>query len=220
MCGRERSAERWQRNGQAGTCRKYKKSTIEANILLKTQEANRNEAKKYLKIKELFDTSDAKAEKYLKSNEISFMKVANLVVLCARKDANSPQNKQKCPVKLKTQRSFRGVGERDNKPARRAPDFHGSRSCPSADGHPETMKMGRTVDGCGAGVSPAVAGASRSRARAEPVLSAAKECPRDSGRDARTTIFKAAPHVRRFISTPRICKVRSSGGLTSSREFC
>ncbi len=53
------------------------------------------------------------------------------------------------------------------------------------------MKMARTVDGCGAGVSPAVAGASRSRARAEPVLSGAKECPRDSGRDARTTVFKA-----------------------------
>ncbi len=47
------------------------------------------------------------------------------------------------------------------------------------------------VDGCSAGVSPAVAGASRSRARAEPVLSGAKECPRHSGRDARTTIFKA-----------------------------
>jgi len=39
------------------------------------------------------------------------------------------------------------------------------------------------VDGCGAGVSPAVAGASRSRARAR--------CPRDRGRDARATIFKA-----------------------------
>jgi hypothetical protein len=37
------------------------------------------------------------------------------------------------------------------------------------------------VDRCGAGVSPAVAGASRSRARAG--------CLRDSGRDARTTIF-------------------------------
>ena len=36
---------------------------------------------------------------------------------------------------------------------------------------------------CGAGVSPAVAGASRSRAPAG--------CPRDSGRDARTTIFRA-----------------------------
>jgi len=47
------------------------------------------------------------------------------------------------------------------------------------------------VDGCGAGVSPAVAGASRSRARAEPVLSGEKECPRDSGRDARATFFKA-----------------------------
>ena len=40
---------------------------------------------------------------------------------------------------------------------------------------------------CGAGVPPAVAGASRSRARATPVLSGAMECPRDSGRDARTT---------------------------------
>jgi hypothetical protein len=39
----------------------------------------------------------------------------------------------------------------------------------------------------GAGVQPAVAGASRPRkhSRAEPVLSGAKECPRRSGRDAR-----------------------------------
>jgi hypothetical protein len=37
---------------------------------LKTQEAKRNEAKKYLKTKELFDTSGAKAKKYLKSKEI------------------------------------------------------------------------------------------------------------------------------------------------------
>jgi len=43
---------------------------------------------------------------------------------------------------------------------------------------------------CGAGVSPAVPGASRSRARAEPVLSGAKECPRDRGRDARATALQ------------------------------
>ena len=45
----------------------------------------------------------------------------------------------------------------------------------------------------GAGVPPAVAGASRPRraSRAEPVPSAAKECPRDSGRDARTTNLAA-----------------------------
>jgi len=46
MPGGERSAERWQRNEQAGTGGKYKKSTNEASIFLKTQEANRNEAKK------------------------------------------------------------------------------------------------------------------------------------------------------------------------------
>jgi hypothetical protein len=49
-----------------------------------------------------------------------------------------------------------------------------------------------------AGVPPAVAGASRSRARAEPVLSAAKECPRPRGRDARATILKAVAHLRRL----------------------
>jgi len=45
----------------------------------------------------------------------------------------------------------------------------------------------------GAGVPPAVAGASRPRknSRAEPVLSGAKECPRHSGRDARTTNLAA-----------------------------
>ena len=41
------------------------------------QPISRNEAKKYLKIKELFDTSGAKAKKYVKSNEISFLKVTN-----------------------------------------------------------------------------------------------------------------------------------------------
>jgi hypothetical protein len=107
MPGRERSRERWQRNGQEGICGKYKNSTNEATISLKTQKANRNEAKKQLKTKELFDFGGAKAKKCLKYNELSFLKVTNLVVLCARKDANSPQNKQKCPVKLKTKRSFR-----------------------------------------------------------------------------------------------------------------
>ena len=87
---------------------------------MKTHEGSRNEAKKYLKTKELFDTSGAKAKKYVTSNEISFLKVTNMVVLCARKDANSLQNKQKCTVGLKTKRSFRGVGENDNKSARRA----------------------------------------------------------------------------------------------------
>jgi hypothetical protein len=45
----------------------------------------------------------------------------------------------------------------------------------------------------GAGVPPAVAGASRPRknSRAEPVLSGAKECSRHSGRDARTTSLAA-----------------------------
>jgi hypothetical protein len=45
----------------------------------------------------------------------------------------------------------------------------------------------------GAGVPPAVVGASRPRknARAEPVLSEAKECPRHSGQDARTTNLAA-----------------------------
>jgi len=88
---------------------------------LKTHEGSRNEAKKYLKTKELFDTSGAKAKKYLKSKEISFLKVTNMVVLCARKDANSLQNKQNCTVKLKT--------ENDNKPATRA------------SGPPEGMKI-------------------------------------------------------------------------------
>jgi hypothetical protein len=46
MPGGERSADRRRRNGQAGIGGKYKKSTIEASILLKTQEAYRNEAKK------------------------------------------------------------------------------------------------------------------------------------------------------------------------------
>ena len=45
----------------------------------------------------------------------------------------------------------------------------------------------------GAGVPPAVAGASRPRraSLAELVLSAAKECPHGSGRDARTTNLAA-----------------------------
>jgi hypothetical protein len=45
-----------------------------------------------------------------------------------------------------------------------------------------------------AGVSPAVAGASRSRAWAEPVLSGTKECPRDSGRDARSASTRRQRH--------------------------
>ena len=82
-----------------------------------------------------------------------------------------------------------------------------SRSCPSADGQPETMKMGRTVDGCGAGVSPAVAGASCSRARAG--------CPPDSGRDARTTIFKAVKMGRQhpFLLRPTPQRIFSRLGL-------
>jgi len=60
----------------------------------------------------------------------------------------------------------------------------------------EDKKAGRRPHPGGAGVSPAVAGAFRSRARAEPVLSGAKECPCHSGRDARTTVFKAGPMAR------------------------
>ncbi len=138
------------RNGGSETSRQgfaenTKKSTNEASILLKAQEAKRNEAKKYLKAKELFDTSGVKAKKYLKSNEISFLKVTNLVVLRARKDANSPQNKQKCPVKAKTKRSFRGVGENDNKSATSAPDVHRSPACPEVYIRPRDC----TIRSCG-----------------------------------------------------------------------
>jgi hypothetical protein len=56
----------------------------------------------------------------------------------------------------------------------------------------------------GAGVPPAVPGASRPRknSRAEPVLSAAKECPRHSGRDARTTNL-AADHGVETSKSPK-----------------
>ena len=67
-----------------------------------------------MKAKELFDTTDVKAEKYLKLNEISFLKVMNFVALCAPKDANSRQNEQEMPDLVQNEATLpsrRGVEE-------------------------------------------------------------------------------------------------------------
>jgi len=134
--------------------RKIQKKYDRSQYVIENTGSQSKRSQELFEKKELFDTSGAKAKKYSKSNETSFLKVTNLAVLCARKDANSPQNKQKCPVKPKTKRSFRSVGENDNKSATPAPDVHRSPACPEV-------------------------------------------------------------YIR-----PRDCTIRSSGGLTSSREFC
>jgi hypothetical protein len=79
MLGRARGAERLLRDGQACNFRKHKKYTNEANISLKTQGSHRNEAKKYMITKELFDISGENARKLFNSNEISFLKVTSSV---------------------------------------------------------------------------------------------------------------------------------------------
>src|SRR5271157_3573358 len=73
------------------------------------------------------------------------------------------------------------------------------------------------VHTCGAGVSPAVAGASRPRqnSRAEPVLSGAKECPLHSGRDARTTMRPQGPLPQRGIVLPFMAVRSHDSGVTS-----
>ena len=77
--------------------KKTKKYTNEADILLKTRECLRIEATKCLTTNELFGLNDAKANKPLKSNEIPFLRLADLRSFCAPEDAYSPQNEQKIP---------------------------------------------------------------------------------------------------------------------------
>ena len=57
--------------------RKNKNSTNEASILLKTNCAVGNEAKKYLKTKELNENIENEADKSLKTSDIALSRTAN-----------------------------------------------------------------------------------------------------------------------------------------------
>jgi len=73
------------------------------------------------------------------------------------------------------------------------------------------MRTDMPKSGCGAGVSPAVAGASCSRARAG--------CPRHSGRDARTTILRAQYPCERFRKDVKIVGTNSLNFFRINETF-
>jgi hypothetical protein len=76
-------------------------------MLLKTNEACRNEAKKYMKTKDLFKNNGTDACMYMKINYIAMLKVADLAVLVRRNVQIGAQNQQKSLVSRKTKRNFR-----------------------------------------------------------------------------------------------------------------
>jgi hypothetical protein len=76
-------------------------------MLLKTNEACRNEAKKYLKTKELFKNSGSESAKYLKTNDMALLKVADLAVLVRKNVQIGAQDQQKTLVSRKTKRNLR-----------------------------------------------------------------------------------------------------------------
>jgi hypothetical protein len=62
-----------------GNWRQNKNNTIEASMLLKALSGCRNEAKKYLKQKELYENIGNEAKKWLKTNNISLFSRADYV---------------------------------------------------------------------------------------------------------------------------------------------
>jgi hypothetical protein len=68
---------------------KNKNTTNEASMLLKTNWAIGNEAKKYKETKELYEITRNEAKKWLKTKHITFLSSAN----CARFARESAQNR-------------------------------------------------------------------------------------------------------------------------------